>query len=257
MPTVHPSHINGKRCFKCGLFKPASAFYVRDKEGRLKSWCAECLNAQATAKYYADHEARKAKCRARSAKCYRANPERGRQLSQNWRDANRELARELGRKQHWRHREKKKLYRLANAGHIKARNAEYRKKNAGRIKAYNYAYNRENREAITERVKKCVAAKPDHYYKIHKAVKERRRVRLINQGPTEKFVEVEIFERDNWRCQLCGKPVDKALVYPDPFSPSLDHVVPVANGGGHTRLNCQLAHLRCNLSKNNRQTTLF
>ncbi|WP_158070491.1 HNH endonuclease [Streptomyces luteocolor] len=36
------------------------------------------------------------------------------------------------------------------------------------------------------------------------------------------------------------------------MSPSLDHVIPLSRGGSHRRDNVQLAHLRCNLRKNNR-----
>lgn len=139
----------------------------------------------------------------------------------------------------------------------RARNAEYRKREAAKIKAYNPKYYRENKELVDARIKKCVAAKPEHYFQLHKSVKHRRKVRLENQGPHEKFLDIEIFERDGWKCQLCGKRVDKTLVHPNPFSASLDHVRPIARGGGHTRVNCQLAHLRCNLSKNARQPTLF
>ena len=65
----------------------------------------------------------------------------------------------------------------------------------------------------------------------------------------EVFAREDVYERDGWVCQLCGKPVDRGLEWPDPFSASLDHVVPVSAGGEHSLLNCQLAHLRCNQAK--------
>lgn len=34
--------------------------------------------------------------------------------------------------------------------------------------------------------------------------------------------------------------------------PSIDHIVPLSQGGTHELANVQLAHYRCNLSKNNR-----
>ena len=70
--------------------------------------------------------------------------------------------------------------------------------------------------------------------------------------PYEVFEDPEIFERDQWICGLCDGPVDKTLRWPDPQSPSLDHILPLSRGGHHARENCQLAHLRCNLRKNNR-----
>lgn len=63
----------------------------------------------------------------------------------------------------------------------------------------------------------------------------------------------EIFERDGWRCQLCGvatprknsgKLIDAA--------PQLDHIVPVSKGGSHTALNVQCACRKCNLLKRDR-----
>ena len=61
-----------------------------------------------------------------------------------------------------------------------------------------------------------------------------------------------IFERDKWRCQLCGKRVDGSLVFPHPQSKSLDHIIPISLGGPHSPENVQLAHLSCNRRKSNR-----
>lgn len=58
-----------------------------------------------------------------------------------------------------------------------------------------------------------------------------------------------IFERDGWICQLCGGPIDPSLVVPDPMSPTLDHVTPIARGGAHSEANLQAAHFECNWRK--------
>lgn len=51
-------------------------------------------------------------------------------------------------------------------------------------------------------------------------------------------------------CALCGRPVDKSLKYPNPMSPTVDHIIPIARGGHPSDLsNLQLAHLACNLAK--------
>jgi hypothetical protein len=65
----------------------------------------------------------------------------------------------------------------------------------------------------------------------------------------ERFTPEEIYDRDGWQCQLCGKSVDPTLKHPDPMSATQDHAVPLSIGGPHTRANVQLAHLRCNLKK--------
>lgn len=67
----------------------------------------------------------------------------------------------------------------------------------------------------------------------------------------ERFSPAEIYERDRWTCGICKRPVDHRTEYPDPLSPSIDHVVPLSLGGDHTRENVQCAHLVCNLSKGN------
>ena len=71
----------------------------------------------------------------------------------------------------------------------------------------------------------------------------------IKTTTVELVESLKVFERDGWTCQLCLDPVDKALLYPDPMSRSLDHVVPLAKGGAHTYANTQLAHLLCNQRK--------
>lgn len=75
-----------------------------------------------------------------------------------------------------------------------------------------------------------------------------RRARL-RAAIVESFDPHEIFERDDWICGLCEAPIDPSSAYPDPMSPSLDHIVPVSRGGVHSRANCQAAHLVCNVRK--------
>lgn len=62
----------------------------------------------------------------------------------------------------------------------------------------------------------------------------------------------ELRARDGDACGICGTPVDARRGHPDPLSPSVDHIVPYSRGGSNTADNCQLAHLICNLRKNNR-----
>ncbi len=62
-----------------------------------------------------------------------------------------------------------------------------------------------------------------------------------------------VFERDNWTCQLCGDPVDKSIKWPDTQCASLDHIIPLANGGDHSYENTQLAHFLCNSLKGDRE----
>ncbi|MFP5219082.1 MAG: HNH endonuclease [Actinomycetes bacterium] len=55
-----------------------------------------------------------------------------------------------------------------------------------------------------------------------------------------------LVERDGPRCWLCGNDVDLAASARAPASPSVDHVVPRARGGGNEPANLRLAHRACN-----------
>lgn len=54
-------------------------------------------------------------------------------------------------------------------------------------------------------------------------------------------------------CGICGNPVDKSLKWPNPLSPTVDHIIPVIKGGHPTDLhNLQLAHWCCNRQKSDK-----
>ena len=75
-----------------------------------------------------------------------------------------------------------------------------------------------------------------------------RRARL-RAAFVESFDRLEIFERDGWTCGICHQAIDPDVKHPDPMSASLDHIVPIARGGEHSRANAQAAHLTCNVRK--------
>ena len=57
-----------------------------------------------------------------------------------------------------------------------------------------------------------------------------------------------IYRRDAWTCQLCFEPVDRDPCGDDynPWSPSLDHIIPRSHGGADSWENLRLAHAWCN-----------
>jgi 5-methylcytosine-specific restriction endonuclease McrA len=74
--------------------------------------------------------------------------------------------------------------------------------------------------------------------------------RARKKGATVERVHLEmVADRDGFVCGICKGSVDMTLPHPDPWSKSLDHVVPLSKGGAHSYSNTQLAHLRCNVSK--------
>jgi 5-methylcytosine-specific restriction endonuclease McrA len=97
-------------------------------------------------------------------------------------------------------------------------------------------------------IRRWSEANRDRVQELGRAGAQRRRARLA-EVIVESFSHREIFERDRWVCQLCRGPVIATIKHPDPMSPSLDHIIPLAKYGNHTRANVQLAHLLCNLRK--------
>lgn len=86
-----------------------------------------------------------------------------------------------------------------------------------------------------------------------RANNHRRRV-LARSAQSDRFVARDIFERDGWACQICGVALDSTIKFPDPLSPSLDHIVPISRGGTHTLDNVQAACMGCNWAKGPRMT---
>ena len=62
-----------------------------------------------------------------------------------------------------------------------------------------------------------------------------------------------LIKRKGLRCAICGmlcNPNDATWTqFSGPYSPSIDHIVPMAQGGGHTWDNVQIAHIICNSYK--------
>jgi hypothetical protein len=160
---------------------------------------------------------------------------------------------------------------------------EYRSTHLDQCRSYDRAHtsrhNERKRKRYTENPEKYRAERREYYYKNKqscldvaknwkknnpiKVLSKQREYRKLNPQPyrdaakrrkilkrnitVEVFPSIEIYERDNWICQLCKKRVDKRWKYPNPMSPSIDHIIPLSDGGLHERKNVQLAHLHCNV----------
>lgn len=75
-----------------------------------------------------------------------------------------------------------------------------------------------------------------------------RRADKLGMGDA-KILLSYLIGRDHGKCGICRKPVRARK---GPMMPSIDHIIPLSHGGTHELANVQLAHYRCNLSKNNR-----
>ncbi len=112
------------------------------------------------------------------------------------------------------------------------RTAEHRKKTW----AHYYANNRDREIARSM----AYARGPGRDKK--RAADMARYARTRGSVTAERFTLDEIYERDGGRCHLCNCKVARR-------DATVDHLVPVALGGEHTRANVALAHRSCNSSK--------
>lgn len=91
------------------------------------------------------------------------------------------------------------------------------------------------------------------------AFKRNRRVGKLKRAASMRGVFCEsvdpfkVFDRDGWRCKLCGIKTPKAKrgAYDDD-APELDHIIPLSKGGAHTYLNTQCACRKCNRDKSDK-----
>ena len=137
-------------------------------------------------------------------------------------------------------KEDAKVYYLKNRDRILEQTKTYKEVNKCKWKKYREI----NKEKINIKHKAWQKANPEknrEYARNHRALKRTTQVEPIS----EKLV----YLRDGWICQHCKKRVNKSLKWPDPKSPSLDHIIPLNKDGTHTYNNVHLTHLNCNLTK--------
>ena len=97
--------------------------------------------------------------------------------------------------------------------------------------------------------KVCAGCKAESERRAKRAAKARRRA-AKRGSRCERFDPIEVLERDGWRCQLCGVRTPRRLRGTlAPRAPELDHVIPLAVGGEHSRANTQCACRACNNAK--------
>jgi hypothetical protein len=68
---------------------------------------------------------------------------------------------------------------------------------------------------------------------------KRRRAERLRVATREPYDRLDVFDRDRWRCWLCGTDVDRD-------SATVDHVIAIADGGADTLANVRTACGPCN-----------
>ena len=85
-------------------------------------------------------------------------------------------------------------------------------------------------------------ARNSSYYKIAK----------LHGAPAEIGITLsKLIKRDGLTCAICGLQCIYGGDYLADLYPTMDHIIPLSKGGGHTWNNVQVAHRRCNLYKSN------
>jgi 5-methylcytosine-specific restriction endonuclease McrA len=85
-----------------------------------------------------------------------------------------------------------------------------------------------------------------------RASRDRRKALERGAVKIERVFRRKVYERDRWRCHICGEKISQHLQAPDPGSATLDHIHPLSLGGSHTYDNVKAAHYGCNSARGNR-----
>ena len=92
--------------------------------------------------------------------------------------------------------------------------------------------------------------KKAHHAKWGRQRKHEDRARRKGLPRDYSITPIKLFNRDGWRCQICGDRTPKNLRgKQQPKSPTIDHILPISLGGGHTWDNVQCACHACNMAK--------
>jgi len=92
-------------------------------------------------------------------------------------------------------------------------------------------------------------APSDKWSDVRRSNSHARRARMNGATTGDRVLLAQLLERDGAICSMCNGYIDIDLPWPEPWSVSVDHTIPLARGGQHTMANATVMHLRCNLQK--------
>lgn len=172
---------------------------------------------------------------------------------------------------HW-HREQDRLRRLKNLERYKARERradKNRRQKADylarqRVASREHAMRKHREQAKVSVCADCQAefcwlygeyiwtmTRCDVCARKHEPIRLRKKAAAYKARKLKTQVEpidpLKVFERDKWRCHLCGEKTPRRLrgTY-DPRAPELEHIIPLAKGGTHTWGNVACSCRACN-----------
>jgi len=94
----------------------------------------------------------------------------------------------------------------------------------------------------------------EHLQGVTSNAKSSRRRRSVYRQGDRSITWQSVGQRDDWRCHICSKTVKQYGSAKDPLSASVDHLIPLSDGGRHEWDNVALAHRRCNSKRGNQGT---
>lgn len=141
-------------------------------------------------------------------------------------------------------RHQRKEYYQKHSDVVKKRVASYRAANS-ELKVIS-----DKKSYIKHRKERLVAAKI--YRNTEKGrqlsrIKNRMRRATVKIG--DRYLDIDIFERDGWVCWLCNFIIDKNIKYPNNMCASIDHIELLSLGGTDTIDNVKASHLICNIKR--------
>lgn len=231
-----------KRCsspFHSGpLELPLDAFHraAKEKSG-LKSRCKECI-----AKEYRENSRIREQQKVRSQRWYLDNREEFNQSVKeryrsdpDFQEAVKRRAAQWQRDFSEKVNERARNFRKNNPEKARARDAEKREKNRDRINEYRREWTARNREKVRGYTSRYQAANRD-YYRAAKLLRQARE--KANGGNLTAAKFRARWDYFNGKCWMCGDPARH-----------MDHVKPVAKGGGSWASNLRPACIPCNQKK--------
>ena len=157
--------------------------------------------------------------------------------AQAWREANHESLQDYQRE-----------WREENAEQKRQSDKAWREANLDRLRAHYHAWYLDNSDRVKQSAKEWRERnRGTARYKAMQVAKEARRRARKRSNPVEDIPPdylLQLVEQQKGRCAGCSRKFGKKL------PPTLEHVVPLAKGGGTVRDNLEARCRPCNTSKN-------
>lgn len=204
-----------------------------NEQGITVKGCSRCRQIKPLSEFYSYYNKAQSRCKVCKSEEQRVHRERNLEKY-------REQSRAYTRQHKEEARTRQRLWYIANKEYCANRSREYRSKHYQEIIAHDRERNQkeERKQSLRVSWQRRYQQNPGkHIDRIH-----RYRARMYNAPRIERINRKSIIERDKWTCYLCGIVCTRNNV-------TLDHVIPLFQGGTHTSDNLRVACRSCNCKK--------